>query len=308
MKFPRISICVNPSTIIFHSFHLSSSKMLTLRFFLLTANVGRTSRSLSTNDNRRTHSNAHSPSVGSFQVFSRQLEFSTDPRLKVLTQTSQRGQVDVQDDGMDVGGHNSPKRKKVPQKNVDLENVIEQVVTPTSTDNLKNTYGNATNSPEGQGMEATVGKASSHERGSSQRSRGKNVDTGAAKGSRSPKHRRGVVTEVGVDKPSPKRRRGVHKIMHVEKIHCDPRDSKKMDEFEDGSDEEGTGSDSARAEGGEESEHHGGMDPGEGEERSPTAAKVSGKKERLGRGGKKPIAERLSVSRVTRAAKGATPK
>lgn len=226
----------------------------------------------------------------------------------MLTQTSQRGQVDVQDDGMDVGGHNSPKRKKVPQKIADFENVDEQVVTPTSTDNLKKTYGNATNSPEGQGMEAVVGKASSHERGSSQRSKGKSVDTGAAKGSRSPKNRRGVVTEVGVDKPSPKRRRGVHKIMPAEEIQGNPRESKKLDEFEDGSDEEGTGSDSGRAEGGEESEQHGGMDPGEGEERSPTAAKGPRKKGRLGRVGKKPIAERLSVSRVTRAAKGATPK
>jgi hypothetical protein len=274
----------------------------------VTANVGRTSRSLSTNDNRRTHSNAHSPSVGSFQVFSRQLEFPTDPRLKVLTQTSQRGQVDVQDDGMDVGGHNSPKRKKVLQKLADFENVDEQVVTPTSTDNLKNTYGNPTNSPEGQGMEVVVGKASSHERGSNQRSKGKSVDTGAAKGSRSPRHRRGVVTEGGVDKPSPKRRRGVHKKMPVEEIHGNPRESKKLDEFEDGSDEEGTGSDSAKAEGGEESEQHGRMDPSEGEERSPSAAKGPGNKGRLGRVGKKPIAERLSVSRVTRAAKGATPK
>jgi hypothetical protein len=209
---------------------------------------------------------------------------------------------------MDEGGHNSPKQKKVPQNTTNFENINEQVVTPTSTDNLKKTYDSATNSPEGQGMEAAVGKASSHERGSSQRSKGKTVDTGAAKSSRSPKLRRGVVAEVGVDKPSPKRRRGVNKIVPVEEIHGNPRDSKKMDEFEDGSDEEGTGSDSARAEGGEESEQHGGMDTGDGEERSPEAAKGPGKKGRLGRGGKKPIAERLSVSRVTRAAKGATPK
>ena len=282
--------------------------MLTLCFFLLTANVGRTSRSLSTNDNRRTHSNAHSPSVGSFQAFSRQLEFPRDPRLRLLTQTSTRGQVDVQDEGMEVGGHTSPKRKKVPQKNVDIENVIEQVVTPTSKDNLKMTCSKATNSQEGQDMEAAVGKANSHERGSTQRSKGKSVDTGAAKGSRSPKHRRGTVTEVGAEKPSPKRRRGVQKIPPVEEIEGTPRDSEKGDDFDDGSDEEGTGSDSARAEGGEESEHHGGMDPGEGEERSPTAAKGPAKKGRLGRGGKKPIAERLSVSKVTRAAKGAAPK
>ena len=186
--------------------------------------------------------------------------------------------------------------------------VIEQVVTPTSTENLKKTYGNATDELEGQGMEAAVGKASSHERGSSQRSKGKSIDTGAAKGSRSPKHRRGVVTEVGVEKPSPKRRRGVQKILPVEDIQGTPRDSEKMDEFEDGSDEEGTGSDSGRADGGEESEHHGGIEPAEGEERSPTATKGPGKKGRLGRGGKKPLAERLSVSKVTRAAKGATPK
>ena len=245
--------------------------------FFMTVTVGQTSRSLSTNDNRRTHSQAHSPSVGSFQVFSQKLEFPTDPRLKVLTQTSQRGQTD------------------------------KQVVTPTSTDNLKKTCGNPTNSPDGQDMEVGVGKASSHERGSSQRCKGKIVDTGAAKGSRSPKHRRGVVTEVGVDKPFPKRRRGVQKNMLAEEIQGNPRDSKKIDEFEDGSDEEGTGSDSGRATGGEESEQHGGVDPGEGEERSPTAAKGPAKKGRLGRGGKKPLAERLSVSRVTRAAKGATP-
>ena len=247
---------------------------------MLTANVGRTSRSLSTNDNRPTHSNAHSPSVGSFQNFSRQLELPIDPRLKVLTQTNKQGQVDVQDDGMDEGGHNSPKKD----------------------------HGNCSTSPEGQGMEVAVGKANSHERGNSLRSKGKSSDTGAGKGSRSPKHRRVVVTEVGVPKPSPKRRRGVQKFVPVDPIQDTPRDSKKMDEFEDGSDEEGTGSDSVGAEGGEEGEHHGGMDPGEGDDRSPTATKVIGKKMRLGRGGKKPLAKRVSVSRVTRAAKGATPK
>jgi hypothetical protein len=236
------------------------------------------------------------------------LELPTDPRLKVLTETNKRGQVDGQDDGMDIGGHNSPKRKKVPQKNADLESIEEQVFTPRSIDNFKMNYGNGNTSTEERGIEAAVGRASSHERGNSQHSRGKSTDTRAAKGSRSPKHRRGVVTEVGVDKPSPKRRRGVQKTMPVEEIQDTPRDSKKVDEFEDGSDEEGTGSDSARAEGGEEGEHHSEMDQGEGEERSPTATKVSGKKGRLGRGGKKPVAERVSVSKVTRAAKGATPK
>ena len=231
--------------------------MLTGRFLLLIANVGRTSRSLSTNDNCPTHSIAHSPSIGSFQVFSRQLELPTDPRLKVLTQTNKRGQVDVQDDGMDVGGQISPKKD----------------------------HGNDNTSPEGQGLEAAVGKASSHERGNSQRSRGESNDTGVAKGSRSPKHRRAGVTEVGVDKHSPKRRRGVQKNVHVEEIHDTPRDSRIIDEFEDGSEEDGSGSDSARAEGGEEGEDHGEIDAGEGEERSPTATKKCGKKSRLARGG-----------------------
>ena len=38
------------------------------------------------------------------------------------------------------------------------------------------------------------------------------------------------------------------------------------------------------------------------------ATKLAGKKVRVGRGGKKLVAERVSVSKVTRAAKGATPK
>ena len=93
--------------------------------------------------------------------------------------------------------------------------------------------------------------------------------------------------------------------MSVVDIEVNPRDSKKMDEFEEGSDEEGSGSDSLRADGFQDAEQG---NEGEGDERSPTATKLAGKKVRVGRGGKKPVAEQVSVSKVTQAAKGATPK
>ena len=270
--------------------------MLYSVMFSLNANVGRIERSLPTIGNQPTHSHAQSPSIGSFQDFSRQLELPMDPRLKVLTHTSKRFQEE-KDDGLKVGGQSSPKCKKLLKNKTDPKGMEEQAFTPRTVENLEKNFGNAKTSIQDPGAEAATGRGNNH------RSRGKSIDRGARKGSRSPKHRRGVVAKV--EKPSSKRRLGGQKIMSVVDIEVTPRDSKKTDEFEEGSDEEGSKSDNPRADGFEDGEQG---NEGEGNERSPAATKLAGKKVRVGRGGKKPVAERVSVSKVTRATKGATPK
>ena len=247
--------------------------MLSSVMFFVDANVGRTERSLSTIGNQLLDSHAQSPSIGSFQDFSQQLELPMDPKLKVLAHTSKRFQ-EQKDDGLKVGGQSSPKRKKLLENKADPEGMEEQAFTPRSVEKSEMNFG-----------------------------REKSSDRGAGKGSRSPKHRRGVVAEV--EKPSPKRRRGGQKIMSVVDIEVNPRDLKKLDEFGEGSDEEGSESDSPRADGFQDTEQG---NEGEGDERSPAATKLAGKKVRVGRGGKKLVVERVSVSKVTRAAKGATPK
>ena len=63
--------------------------------------------------------------------------------------------------------------------------------------------------------------------------------------------------------------------MSVVDIEVIPRDSKKTDKFEEGSDEEGSESDSPRADGFEDGEQG---NEGEGDERSPEATKLAGKK------------------------------
>jgi len=122
----------------------------------------------------------------------------------------------------------------------------------------------------------------------SQHGKVKNIDDGASKGSHFPKHRRCVVLEGGLNKPSPKHKRGGQKIILVEEIEVIQRDSKKMDKFEDGNNEDSSRSNNRRAKGGEEGEHHSKMT---NEERSLRAPKVLEKKEQLARGGKKPIAK-----------------
>lgn len=220
-----------------------------------------------------------------------------DPRLKVLT--SKRVKEEERNVGLEVGGPGSPKRKKLLEKEADPEGMEEQAFTPRSVENFRENFGNAETLAEGAGAEAATG------RGNNRRSGGKSIDRGAKLGSRSPKHRRGVVPEAGVEKPSPKRRRGGQRTLPVEDMEVTPRDSQKTDEFEEGNDEEDSGSDSPRADGFEDGEQG---SEGEGDQRSPAATKLAGKKVRTGRGGKKPVAERVSVSKVTRAAKGATPK
>jgi len=67
-------------------FHLSTLEMLPRFVFLMAKNVGRTTRSLLTNNDWPMHLNALSPLVGSFQDSSQQFELPKDLRLKVLTQ------------------------------------------------------------------------------------------------------------------------------------------------------------------------------------------------------------------------------
>ena len=118
-----------------------------------------------------------------------------DPRLKVLTHTSKQFQEE-KDNGLKVGGQSSPKRKKLLENKANPEGMEKHAFTPRSVENLEKNFGNAKTSTQDPGTEAATGRGNNH------RTRGKSIDRGARKGSRSPKHRRGVVAEV--EKPSPK--------------------------------------------------------------------------------------------------------
>ena len=145
-----------------------------------------------------------------------------DPKLKVLTHTSKRVQEEDMDDGLEVGRQSSPKRKKLLEDKADPEGMEEQAFTPRSIENLQKIFGNAKTLVEDPGAEAATGRGNNHH------SRGKSVDRGAKKGSRFPKHRRGVVAEARVEKPLPKRRQG-SQIFCLWRIYIEvtPRDSKK---------------------------------------------------------------------------------
>ena len=107
--------------------------MLCSVMFSLDANVGCTERSLSTIGNQLSDSHAQSPSIGSFQDFSWQLELPMDPRLKVLAHTSKVFQ-EHKDDGLQVGGQSSPKCKKLLKNKADPEGMEEQAFTPRSVE------------------------------------------------------------------------------------------------------------------------------------------------------------------------------
>jgi hypothetical protein len=75
-----------------------------------------------------------------------------------------------------------------------------------------------------------------------------------------------------------------------------------MDESEDNSDDNHTGIESLKGEGAEEGDPEDAVDLAESKDKSP-ATKSARRKGRLPKATRKPVAERVSVSKVTRAAK-----
>ena len=79
--------------------------------------------------------------------------------------------------------------------------------------------------------------------------------------------------------------------------------SRRMDEFEDNNDDNYTGIESLKEEGTKEGDPEDAVDLAEFKDKSPTT-KSAMRKGRLPKAARKPVAKQVSVSKVTRAAKG----
>jgi hypothetical protein len=120
------------------------------------------------------------------------------------------GQGPVQDVAIDAG-QNSPKCGKGAQKNLDLDSIIEQVLTTRSVDNFRKKSAKDVTPPMEQAVEAVTERGIPLKHGKS-----RIPDARAPKSS--PKQKRGVAPEDGNTKPSPKQKWGAHKISPVEEL------------------------------------------------------------------------------------------
>lgn len=204
---------------------------------------------------------------------------------------------------MEAGIWRSPKRFKA-QKTLDLEDIDEQQWTQRSVDNFKQTFKQVVTPDKEQGVEPGAMKSTP------KRGKGQGVEAEATVKS-TPKRGKGHVVEAEARNSPSKRKKGAHKNVALEAVEVSRKESKKLDEFEPDSDDDETvtRSESASLRGGENN----GCDPqstmdqdGDGEDHNPTT-KHSGRKGRQSKA-KKPVAERVSVSKVTRAAKAISPK
>ena len=241
-------------------------------------------------DNRQTRSDTVSPSVGSFQV-----QIARHTKLTRLHEGQKGGQVPVEDVAMDAG-QSSPKHGKGAQKNLDLDSVDEQVFTPRSVDNFRKKSAKDVTPPMEQAAEAVA------EQGTPLR-RGKSRIADARGPKSSPKQKRGMAPDAGNIKPSPKRKWGAQKISPGEELQMTYKVSRRMDEFEDNNDDNHTSTESLKEEGVEEGNPEDAPDLAESEDKS-LATKSAPRKGRLPKAARKPVAERVSESKVTRAAKG----
>ena len=201
----------------------------------------------------------------------------------------------VEDVAMDAG-QSSLKRGKGVQKNLDLDNVDEQVFTPRSVENFRKKLAKDVTPPMEQAVEAIAEQGTPLRHGKS-----RIADAGGPKSS--PKQKRGMAPDAGNIKPSPKRKRGAQKILPGEELQVTYKVSRRMDEFEDNSDDNHTGTESLKGEGIEEGDPEDAPDLAESEDKS-LATKSAPRKGRLPKAARKPIAKRVSISKVTRVAKG----
>ena len=112
-----------------------------------------------------------------------------------------------------------------------------------------------------------------------------------------------MALDAGNIKSSPKRKRGAQKISPGKELQVTYKVSRRMEEFEDNSDDNHTSIERLKGEGVEEGDPEDAPDFAESEDKS-LATKSAPRKGRLPKAARKPVAERVSVSKVTRAAKG----
>lgn len=251
----------------------------------LNADPARTSGSFSTFEKRSARSNTISPSVGSFQVQLRKPQRGGQGIERLSQNEKQMEPVETGD----LGVQNSPKRKRGAQKNLDLDSIDEQQRMPRSMENVKNKAVAVTSPGERNGVEAEAVKSTPK--------RKKAADEGDP-------------MEGEAVKSTPKRKRGASKVVPVEPFGEARKVSTRLDDFESESEDEGAvtrrGSGSLKAEAQERSEredHH----SSQSEEELICPSKPDRKKGRNGKA-KVPVSKRVSVSRVTRAAKACSTK
>ena len=233
---------------------------------------------MSRSENQSARSNTISPSVGSFHVLSRKFD-TRESGLGRLPQIQRRSEAPVTEQGEpDVQGFFiSPRRRKgVPQR-LDLDSIEEQVMTPRSMENCAN------RTPETDAQVVTP-----------RRGKGHCTEPAAMKGTPKQKRLQAQAAEGGKD--TPKRSRGALKVVAAEALE-ESKLLKTTEDFEDDNDNEG-------GEGVEEGEFNHATEEGASDHDEAPATKSGGKKGTKNSKAKKPVAQRVSVSKVTRAAAG----